>query len=77
MRYILRNDIEVDFTDEAVSKIAKNGFDAAYGARPLRRAIQNEIEDMLSEEIIEGKISAGDKIRVTVEDDKFKVSRDN
>ena len=32
---------------------------------------------MLSEEIIEGKISAGDKIRVTVEDDKFKVSRDN
>ena len=74
---LIENDIEVDFTDEAVSKIAKNGFDAAYGARPLRRAIQNEIEDMLSEEIIEGKISAGDKIRVTVEDDKFKVSRDN
>ena len=74
---LIENDIEVDFTDEAVSKIAKNGFDAAYGARPLRRAIQNEIEDMLSEEIIEGKISAGDKIRITVEDDKFKVSRDN
>lgn len=69
------NDIEVEFNDEAVSKIAKNGFDPAYGARPLRRAIQNEIEDMLSEEIIDGKISAGDKILVTVEDDKFKVNK--
>ena len=69
------NDIEVDFSDEAVTKIAKNGFDPAYGARPLRRAIQNEIEDMLSEEIIDGKISAGDKILVTVEDDKFKVNK--
>ena len=66
------NDISVTFSDEAVEKIAKSGFDPVYGARPLRRAIQNEIEDMLSEEIIDGNIKSGDSVTVTVEDDKFK-----
>ena len=51
------------------------GFDPAYGARPLRRAIQNEIEDMLSEEIIDGNIKSGDSITVDVEDDKFTVKK--
>ncbi|MCD8390495.1 MAG: ATP-dependent Clp protease ATP-binding subunit [Firmicutes bacterium] len=65
------NDIGVTFDDEAVKKIANEGFDKVYGARPLRRAIQNEIEDMLSEKIIDGDIKAGDNISVTVKDDKF------
>ncbi len=69
------NDITVAFSDDAVSKIAKSGFDVSYGARPLRRAIQNEIEDMLSEEIIDGKIKEGDAITVTVNDDKFTVTK--
>ena len=69
------NDITVSFSDEAIEKIAKSGFDPVYGARPLRRAIQNEIEDMLSEEIIDGKIKNGDKITVDVSDDKFVVNR--
>ena len=68
------NDITVSFSDAAIEKIAKSGFDPVYGARPLRRAIQNEIEDMLSEEIIDGNIKNGDKITVDVADDKFVVN---
>lgn len=65
------NEITVSFSDEAIEKIAKSGFDPVYGARPLRRAIQNEIEDMLSEEIINGNIKNGDSVTVKVTDDKF------
>ncbi len=67
------NNIAVAFADEAVAEIAKKGFDPVYGARPLRRAIQNEIEDMLSEKIIDGDIKSGDSVTVTVEDGKFVV----
>ncbi len=69
------NEITAEFSDAAVEKIAKSGFDPVYGARPLRRAIQNQIEDMLSEEIIDGKINRGDKITVDTADDKFVVKR--
>lgn len=65
------NDIKVTFSDDAVKKIAREGFDAVYGARPLRRAIQSKIEDMLSEKIIDGDIKSGDKITVTADDSGF------
>ena len=68
---LLANEITAEFTDDAITLIAKNGFDPIYGARPLRRAIQSDIEDMLSEEIIDGKIKSGDKIMVGVKDNKF------
>ncbi len=63
------NGITAEFTDKAVEEIAKEGFDAVYGARPLRRAIQNKIEDMLSEKIIDG--SVGKNITVDAEDGAF------
>ncbi|MBR4723153.1 MAG: ATP-dependent Clp protease ATP-binding subunit, partial [Clostridia bacterium] len=63
------NGIAAEFTEKAVSEIAKEGFDAVYGARPLRRAIQNKIEDMLSEKIIDG--SVGKSITVDSEDGNF------
>ena len=65
------NEITVDFTDKAIEKISKEGFDPTYGARPLRRAIQNKIEDMLSEKIIDGEIKKGDKIIIDTENDEF------
>jgi ATP-dependent Clp protease ATP-binding subunit ClpC len=68
---LAENDITISFTDEAVDAIAKKGFDPVYGARPLRRAIQNEIEDMLSEKIIDGDIKSGDSTSVSFADDKF------
>ena len=51
--------IKISFTDNAISEIADKGFDENYGARPLRRAIQNEIEDPLSEQMLEGKVKDG------------------
>ena len=67
------NGIKAEFTDEALTKIAKAGFDPVYGARPLRRAIQSEIEDMLAEKMLDKTVKAGDSIKVTVKDDKFAV----
>ncbi len=54
-------DLELEFSDEAVESIGNAGFDPVYGARPLRRAIQQQIEDKLSEELLEGKLKAGKK----------------
>ena len=54
-------EMELDFSDEAVSAIADAGFDPVYGARPLRRAIQQRIEDKLSEQMLEGKLKSGKK----------------
>lgn len=67
------NKIEAEFDDSAVAKIAAEGFDPVYGARPLRREIQSGIEDMIAEKMLEGKISEGDSIRITVKEDKFDV----
>lgn len=64
-------DIEVAFSDEAVSKIADAGFDDVYGARPLKRAIQSRIEDALSEEMLKGNVKKGGKYICNVKDDKF------
>ncbi|MGN0542364.1 MAG: ATP-dependent Clp protease ATP-binding subunit [Acutalibacteraceae bacterium] len=52
-------DFDIDFSDKAVEEIGKAGFDPVYGARPLRRAIQQQIEDKLSEEMLEGKLTPG------------------
>ncbi|MBR5528642.1 MAG: ATP-dependent Clp protease ATP-binding subunit [Clostridia bacterium] len=60
--------IDIEFSDEVVSMLAKAGFDDRYGARPLRRAIQRRIEDTLSVELLEGKISSGDKVRAILSD---------
>src|SRR5699024_2972157 len=51
-------------TDRAVEKIAEIGYDAEYGARPLRRAIQRNIEDLLSEELLKGSIKTGDEVKI-------------
>src|SRR5690625_2736217 len=57
-------DIEFTITDRAIEKIAEIGFDPEYGARPLRRAIQRHIEDLLSEEVLRGRIKKGEKAKI-------------
>ena len=52
--------------------IAKEGFEPKYGARPLKRAIQNKIEDAMAEEILEGRIHAGDKVSVGLNKEKIR-----
>ncbi|WP_294824470.1 ATP-dependent Clp protease ATP-binding subunit [uncultured Eubacterium sp.] len=63
--------IELDFTDAAITELAKEGFDKTYGARPLRRAIQSKIEDKLSELILDKTISEGSKCTVDFADGEF------
>ena len=64
-------DIDIEFTDEAVSAIADEGFDKSYGARPLRRAIQSKIEDRLSELILDGTVKPNTKCTVDFKDGEF------
>ena len=68
--------LNIDFTadDGVKSALADKGFDSVYGARPLRRAIQNEIEDPLSERILDGTVKNGDKVYCTFKDGKFDFS---
>lgn len=63
--------IKISFTDNAISEIADKGFDENYGARPLRRAIQNEIEDPLSEQMLEGKVKDGAVVTCDFADGQF------
>ena len=56
--------IELKFDDSAVDYIVKKGFDHAYGARPLRRALQSEVEDKFAESFLEGKFKNGEKVVV-------------
>ena len=64
--------IELKVRDSVKELIAKEGFDPKYGARPLRRAIQNKIEDAMAEEILEGRIKQGDKVIIGVSKEKIK-----
>ena len=65
--------IEIEIDEKAKELIAKSGVDDNYGARPLRRAIQNMIEDRIAEEILDGNIVAGKKATITAKDDKIVV----
>ena len=62
--------------DAAVTRLlAEAGYDEKFGARPLRRAIQRQVEDALSEEIISGRLKLGDSVQATVEDGRLKLHR--
>ena len=61
--------------EDAVAALAKNGFDAEYGARPLRRSIQNTVEDAVAEQMLEGKLKSGDTAKVTLSDGKVVVEK--
>ena len=68
--------IKLDVTNKAKDQLVKIGYDVAFGARPLRRAIQNEIENPLSTMLLEGEFKGGDVVRVDVgTGDKFKFGR--
>ena len=65
--------LEVD--DDALERMAREGFDPQYGARPLRRTLQNEVEDAVAEQMLEGKLSAGDTAHVRLREDKIVVEK--
>lgn len=74
-RRLSENGLELQVENSAIELIAKEGNDPVFGARPLRRAIQRLIEDVLSEKILEGEFKNGDRIRVEAEDGKMKFSK--
>ncbi len=66
-------DIHLELSEAAKVKIAEEGFDPEYGARPIRRAIQKHIEDRLSEELLKGTVLTGQNIIMDVVDNEFTV----
>ncbi|MCO4852274.1 ATP-dependent protease ATP-binding subunit ClpC [Bacillus vallismortis] len=66
-------DLSIELTEAAKAKVAEEGVDLEYGARPLRRAIQKHVEDRLSEELLRGNIHKGQHIVLDVEDGEIVV----
>ena len=66
--------IELEFTDAALDKLTEMGFDPQFGARPLKRVIQKEIENRLAIELLEGNVLPGQKIKIDVEGNNFRFS---
>ncbi len=67
--------MDIEITEAALDRIADAGFDPVYGARPLKRAIQQEIENSLAQEILAGKFLAGDVIVIDADSDGFRFSK--
>jgi ATP-dependent Clp protease ATP-binding subunit ClpC len=68
---LLDRDMTLEITQAAKDRLIEIGFDPALGARPLRRAIQREVEDKLSEKILQGELNAGDHVHVDLVDNEF------
>ena len=68
-------EMKVDITDAALEEISKEGFDPVYGARPLKRAIQSEIENPLAKEILAGHFMAKDTIKIDSVSGKLKFTK--
>ena len=67
--------ITLDASDDAVAALAKDGFDPQYGARPLRRAIQNTVEDAVAEMMLEGELKSGDTAHVRLKEGKVVIEK--
>ena len=65
-------DLKLTVEEDASAFLVEKGYDEKYGARPLRRAIQNHLEDKLAEAILDGTIRGGDQVSVRVEDGSLK-----
>ncbi len=68
-RRIEEYDLHIEVSDDVKGKLLQEGFDPTYGARPLRRVIQRRLEDGISEELLQGKLSPGDTVSVNVDEE--------
>ena len=64
------------YDEDVVALLATEGYDANYGARPLRRTIQRTVEDALSEEIISGRVQLGDTVRLHASEGKITFTKE-
>jgi ATP-dependent Clp protease ATP-binding subunit ClpC len=70
-RQLTAKGVKLEMTIEALDWIGEKGYDPVFGARPLRRVIQNEIEDRLSEALLEERFASGDTVKVDVQNDEI------
>jgi ATP-dependent Clp protease ATP-binding subunit ClpC len=78
IREVKAQDMHLEVTEDAKALLARKGWDPQFGARPLRRAIQREVEDELAEELLKGNFSSGDRILAELNPDnpdKLKFSK--
>ena len=64
---LAERDVTVYFDEKIIAKIVNEGFDKDFGARPLRRFIQDKIEDLIAQQMLKDEIKRGDKIQVLVD----------
>ena len=74
-RTVAQMNLSLEVTEEAIAHLAKSGCDKNYGARPVRRAIQTQLEDKLADELLDGTIAAGDHIKVDCKEEKITFSK--
>ena len=74
-RRMAEQGIALEADDEAVTALAEGGFDPQYGARPLRRAIQNRVEDAVAEQMLEGKLVSGDTACVVLCGEEIRIEK--
>ena len=67
--------IEIEITEDAKERLALNGFNPIYGARPLKREIRQSIENPLSKALLKGEFKDGDKIKIDEKDEKIVFSK--
>ena len=65
---------EIKISSKAINFLCDKGFDKKYGARPLKRAIQNYVEDLIAEEIVKSNIKEGNKFKIECSKDNSKLS---
>jgi ATP-dependent Clp protease ATP-binding subunit ClpB len=70
-----RRDVGLELTDDATDYLASKGYDPAYGARPLKRLIQREIENPLAIKLLDGTFAPGDRVRVEVSGDELALTK--
>jgi ATP-dependent Clp protease ATP-binding subunit ClpB len=68
-------DLELEVSDDAKDLLGNLGFDPTYGARPLKRVIQRQLENPLAEQILSGKLVSGDTVGVTVQGGELRIER--
>lgn len=74
-RLMKAQNIEIDFDESVVKEIAKQSYNPQFGARPIRRAVQREIDNMLANELLEDRIHSGEKIKVMFKNNRFEVEK--
>ena len=74
---VKERDVHLTWDDEVAAHLANQGYDAKFGARPLRRVIQRTVEDKLSEELILGRIALGDCVRLQLQDGEITVTKED